>query len=69
MKYKIQTRSPFGWSDIKSSNEDDDTYSVEFFASKKEAEIELIAIVSETNSVSSDYRIVEESVVEDSNLY
>jgi hypothetical protein len=71
MKYKIQTRSAFGWSDLKVSDAeaDQEDYVVELFSSKKDAESELIAIITELGDSPSDYRVVDESVIEDGNLY
>jgi hypothetical protein len=71
MKYKIQTRSAFGWSDLKVSDADadQDDYVADLFNSKKEAEVELIAIITELGDSASDYRVVDESVIEDGNLY
>jgi hypothetical protein len=72
MKYKIQTRSPFGWADLKTASSwesDQDEYVADLFNSKKEAEVELIAIIAELGDSASDYRIVDESVIEDGNLY
>jgi hypothetical protein len=70
MKYKIQTRSRYGWADLKASSEEPDKeYEPELFNTKKEAESELIMIISELGDSASDYRVVDESVIEDENLY
>lgn len=69
MRYKIQTQSVSGWSDLKYSEDDGETYQVDLYNSKKEAIEEMKDIQSEFNDEDEMYRIVTEDVEEEFNLY
>jgi hypothetical protein len=68
MKYKIQTNTLWGWADLKFS-EDGSTYQTELFDSKKDANGELDEILIATEDSKELYRIVEDSIQEETNLY
>ena len=68
MKYKIQTNTLWGWADMKFS-EDGSQYETEFFNSKNDANGELDEILIATEDSKELYRIVEDSVQEETNLY
>jgi hypothetical protein len=69
VRYKIQTQSVSGWSDLKYSEDDGETYQVDLYNSKKEAIEEMKDIQSEFNDEDEMYRIVTEDVEEEFNLY
>lgn len=69
MKYKIQTEGAFGWGDLKYSEDNGETYQVDLYDSKEQADEELENILSEFGEDSEGYRIVTEDVVEDFNIY
>jgi len=69
MKYKIQTEGVFGWGDLKYSEDGGNTYKVDLYDTEEEARFELNSILSEFGEDSDGYRIVEESVEEDINIY
>lgn len=69
MRYKIQTQSVSGWSDLKYSENDGETYQVDLYNSKEEAIEEMKDIQSEFNDEDEMYRIVTEDVEEEFNLY
>lgn len=69
MRYKIQTQSVSGWSDLKYSEDDGETYQVDLYNSKEEAIEEMKDIQSEFNDEDEMYRIVTEDVEEEFNLY
>jgi len=68
MKYKIQTNTLWGWADLKFS-EDGSEYETEVFDSKKSAKEELEEILIATEDSKELYRIVEDSIQEETNLY
>lgn len=68
MKYKIQTNTLWGWADLKFS-EDGSPYETEVFTSKKEAKDELDEILIASGDSKELYRIVEDSIQEETNLY
>ena len=63
MKYKIQSRGPFGWGDLKVALEDG-KYETELFATKAEAESEMAAFPD-----AEGWRIVPETVKEEHDFY
>lgn len=69
MRYKIQIQSVSGWSDLKYSENDGETYQVDLYDSKEEAIEEMKNIQSEFNDEDEMYRIVTEDVEEEFNLY
>jgi hypothetical protein len=69
VRYKIQTQSVSGWSDLKYSEDDGETYQVDLYNSKEEAIEEMKDIQSEFNDEDEMYRIVTEDVEEEFNLY
>jgi hypothetical protein len=69
VRYKIQTQSVSGWSDLKYSENDGETYQVDLYNSKEEAIEEMKDIQSEFNDEDEMYRIVTEDVEEEFNLY
>jgi len=69
LRYKIQTQSVSGWSDLKYSEGDGETYQVDLYNSKEEAIEEMKDIQSEFNDEDEMYRIVTEDVEEEFNLY
>lgn len=68
MKYKIQTNTLWGWADLKFS-EDGSSYETEIFDSKKSAKEELKEILISTEDSKELYRIVEDSIQEETDLY
>jgi hypothetical protein len=69
MKYKIQTEGAFGWGDLKYSEDNGETYQVDLYDTKEQAEEELKNILSEFEEDGDNYRIVTEDVLEDFNIY
>lgn len=69
MKYKIQTEGAFGWGDLKYSEDNGETYQVDLFDTKEQADEELKNILSEFGENGDNYRIVTEDVLEDFNIY
>lgn len=67
--YKIQMTGITGWGDLKSSEDDGETYIVESFKTKKEAQQEINDIVESTGDDQSNYRIVNWLTPEDINFY
>lgn len=68
-KYKIQTEGAFGWGDLKYSEDNGETYQVDLYDTKEQAEEELKNILSEFEEDGDNYRIVTEDVLEDFNIY
>lgn len=68
MKYKIQTNTLWGWADLKFS-EDGSPYETEIFDSKKDAKDELDEILIASGDSKELYRIVEDNIQEETNLY
>ena len=69
MKYKIQTEGAFGWGDLKYSEDNGETYQVDLYDTKEQADEELKNILSEFEEDGDNYRIVTEDVLEDFNIY
>lgn len=69
MKYKIQTEGAFGWGDLKYSEDNGESYQVDLYDTKEQAEEELKNILSEFEEDGDNYRIVTEDVLEDFNIY
>jgi len=67
-EYKIQTRTLWGWADLKFS-EDGHNYHTETFVSKEDAEAEIEDIVESLEESDELYRIVVAEEVEDINIY
>ena len=67
--YKIQIAAFSGWGDLKSSDDDGETYIVESFKTKKEAQEEINEIVESTDEDESNYRVVNWLTPEDINFY
>jgi hypothetical protein len=67
-EYKIQTRTLWGWGDLKFS-EDGHNYYCETFASKEDAEFEVQEIVESLEESDELYRVVVAEEVEDINIY
>jgi hypothetical protein len=70
MKYKIQTATLWGWSDLKTSV-DGGEYEVETFVSIKDAQDEIDMIVEslEEGEAPESYRVVERNTPQDVDLY
>lgn len=69
MKYKIQTKSLWGWADLKTSMNGKD-YEVETFHTEKDAEDEMNMIIDNLEGSSEDeYRIVSANTKQDIDLY
>ncbi len=66
--FKIQIASVYGWSDLKSSI-DDEEYILETYNTKEEAINEMNDIVRSLNDDPSNYRVVNYLVQEDSDMY
>lgn len=66
--FKIQIKSVYGWSDLKSSI-DDEEYILETYRTKKEATDEMNDIVRSLNDDPENYRVVNYLVEEDSDIY
>jgi enamine deaminase RidA (YjgF/YER057c/UK114 family) len=66
--FKIQIKSVYGWSDLKSSI-DDEEYILETYNTKEEAINEMNDIVRSLNDDPSNYRVVNYLVQEDSDMY
>lgn len=58
-----------GWGDLKSSEDDGETYIVESFKTKKQAQKEINDIVDSNGDDPSNYRIVNWLTPEDINFY
>jgi hypothetical protein len=69
MKYKIQTQSVSGWSDLKYSENDGETYQVDLYNTEEEAIKEMKEIQSEFDDDDEMYRVVTEDVKEEFDLY
>jgi hypothetical protein len=69
MKYKIQTQSVSGWSDLKYSENDGETYQVDLYNTEEEAIKEMKEIQSEFDDDDEMYRVVTEDVEEEFDLY
>jgi hypothetical protein len=67
-EYKIQTRTLWGWADLKFS-EDGHNYYTETFVSKEDAEAEIEDIVESLEESDELYRIVVAEEAEDINIY
>ena len=69
MKYKIQTQSVSGWSDLKYSENEGETYHVDLYDTEEEAIEEMKEIQSEFDDDDDMYRVVTEDVEEEFDLY
>lgn len=68
--YKIQMRGVAGWGDLKTSEDDGETYYVESFKTKEEAQEEINSIVEGLEEADhSDYRVVNFITPEDETFY
>lgn len=67
--FKIQIALPFGWADLKTSEDDGATYTVESFRTLKAAQKEIDDIVAATDGDPSEYRAVNWLVPQDGDLY
>lgn len=67
-KYKIQTRTLWGWADMKVS-EDGQHYEPEIFETEHEAVVEMEDMIESFEEAGELYRIVTADEVEDTNLY
>jgi hypothetical protein len=67
-EYKIQTRTLWGWADLKFS-EDGHNYYTETFLSRAEADSELQDLIESLEDAEDDYRVIIAEEPEDVNLY
>jgi ribonucleotide reductase beta subunit family protein with ferritin-like domain len=67
-KYKIQTRTLWGWADMKFS-EDDRNYEPEIFETEQEAVAEMQDMIESLEEAQELYRVVTADEVEDTDLY
>lgn len=72
-QYKIQTKTLWGWADLKTSTTEDGVenydYEVETFDSKQDAENEIQDIVDSLNDDPQLYRVVDADVKQDVEIY
>ena len=72
-QYKIQTKTLWGWADLKTSTTEDGVenydYEVETFDSKQDAENEIQDIVDSLNDDGQLYRVVDSNTKEDIDIY
>lgn len=72
-QYKIQTKTLWGWADLKTSTTEDGVenydYEVETFDSKEDAENEIQDIVDSLNDDAQLYRVVDADVEQDVDIY
>jgi len=67
-KYKIQTRTLWGWADMKFS-EDGQNYEPEIFETQQEAIQEMRDMIESLEEAQELYRVVTADEVEDTDLY